>query len=91
MYAAVKTSQDAMLINSIPGIGNYSALVIASEIADIERFNDSHKLCAYAGVVPSVRNSADTIHHGSITKRGSMTLRWVLRVHAHPCNTCQKQ
>lgn len=85
VYAAVKTSPDAILIKSIPGIGNYSSLVIASEIADISRFNDSHKLAAYAGVVPSVRNSADVIHHGSITKRGSMTLRWVLTqcVHAH--------
>ena len=85
VYAAVKVNPDAILINSIPGIGNYSALVIASEIADIERFNDSHKLCAYAGVVPSVRNSADTIHHGSITKRGSMTMRWILTecIHAH--------
>ncbi len=85
VYAAVKVNPDAILINSIPGIGHYSSLVIASEIADIERFNDSHKLCAYAGVVPSVRNSADTIHHGRITKRGSMTLRWVLTecIHTH--------
>ena len=85
VYAAVKNNPNATLIKSIPGIGNYSSLVIASEIADIGRFNDSHKLCAYAGVVPSVRNSADAIHHGSITKRGSMTLRWVLTecVHAH--------
>ncbi len=70
VYAAVKTGPDAILIKSIPGIGNYSALVISSEIADIGRFNDSHKLCAYAGVVSSVRNSADAIHHGNITKRG---------------------
>lgn len=85
VYAAVRTSPDAILIKSIPGIGDYSSLVISSEIAGIGRFNDSHKLCAYAGVVPSVRNSADTIHHGSITKRGSMTLRWVLTecIHTH--------
>lgn len=85
VYAAVRTSPDAMLIKSIPGVGDYSSLVISSEIAGIDRFNDSHKLCAYAGVVPSVRNSADTIHHGSITKRGSMTLRWVLTecIHTH--------
>ena len=83
--AAVKSNPDAMLIKTIPGIGDYSALVIASEIAGIERFNDSHKLCSYAGVVPSVRNSANTVHHGSITKRGSITLRWVLTecIHAH--------
>ncbi len=61
VYAAVKASPDAMIIKSIPGIGDYSSLVIAAEIADINRFNDSHKLCAYAGVVPSVRNSADYI------------------------------
>ncbi len=61
VYAAVKTSPDAMIIKSIPGIGDYASLVIASEITDINRFNDSHKLCAYAGVVPSVRNSADYI------------------------------
>jgi len=85
VYAAVRINPDAILIKSIPGIGDYSSLVIASEIGGISRFNDSHKLCAYAGVVPSVRNSADIIHHGSITKRGSMTLRWVLTqcVHAH--------
>ena len=44
-----------------------------------------HKLCAYAGIVPSVRNSADTIHHGNITRRGSGMLRWVLveAIHSH--------
>ena len=85
VYAAVRINPDAILIKSIPGVGDYSSLVIASEIGGISRFNDSHKLCAYAGVVPSVRNSADTIHHGNITKRGSMTLRWVLTecIHTH--------
>ncbi len=42
----------------------------SSEITDIERFNDSHKLCAYTEDVPSVRNFVDTIHHGFITKQG---------------------
>ena len=77
--AAAKAGPYAILIKTIPGFGDYSALVVSSEIADITRFNNSHKLCSYAGVVPSVRNSADTIHHGfSITKRGSMTLQWIL-------------
>ncbi len=83
IYATVKTNSDAMLLKTIPGVGDYTALVIASEIGGISRFNDSHKLAAYAGVAPSVRNSADTIHHGRITKKGSMTLRWVLIEAAH--------
>ncbi len=81
----VRNNPDTRILTTIPGIGFYSALTIYSEIADINRFSDSHKLCAYAGIVPSVRNSADTIHHGRITKRGSNMLRWVLveSIHTH--------
>jgi len=80
-----KHDQNAQLLESIPGVGRFTALVISSEIDRIDRFSDSHKLCAYAGIVPSVRNSADTIHHGRITRRGSNMLRWVLveTVHTH--------
>lgn len=67
----IKHDLNARLLESIPGIGRFTALTISSGIDNIERFSDSHKLCAYAGIVPSVRNSADTIHHGSITRRGS--------------------
>jgi len=82
---AVKHDSNAQLLESIPGIGRFTALVISSEIDKIDRFPNSHKLCAYAGIVPSVRNSADTIHHGRITRRGSSMLRWVLveSVHSH--------
>ncbi len=81
----VKRSKDAQLLKSIPGIGDYSALVITAEIGEISRFNDSHKLCAYAGLVPSVRNSADKVVHGKITKQGSRIMRWILAeaVHTH--------
>ncbi len=73
----VKRDQNISLLTTVPGIGYYSALAIYSEIGNIERFSDSHKLCAYAGIVPSVRNSAETVHHGRITKRGSRMLRWI--------------
>ena len=51
------------------------ALVAVAEIADIGRFPDSHRLCAYAGIVPSVHSSGDTTYLGRITKRGSVHLR----------------
>ncbi len=81
----VNDNPDVCILTSISGVGPYTALSIFSEIAEISRFSNSRKLCAYAGIVPSVRNSADTIHHGRITKRGSTMLRWLLveAIHAH--------
>ena len=73
-----KDNPDAMLLKTIPGVGYFSALVISSMIGDIERFNRSDDLCSYAGLVPSVRSSAGTVHHGRITHRGDALMRWVL-------------
>ena len=55
-----------------------------SEIGDISRFPDSH-LCSYAGLIPSTHSSAGITYHGSITKRGSKYLRWIMLecVHVH--------
>ena len=61
-------------LQTVPGIGLFSALVIYSEIGDIQRFRDSEKLISYAGMAPSVRQSSDVIHHGRITYQGSRYL-----------------
>ncbi len=85
IHHIVADNPDIRLLTSIPGVGEYTALAIYAEIDGIERFSDSHKLCAYVGMVPSVRNSADIVHHGRITKKGSNMVRWLLgeAVHAH--------
>lgn len=71
-------NEAARLLLTIPGIGYYSALLIASEIGDINRFPDSHHLCAYAGLVPSTHSSGGITYNGRITKIGSKYLRWVI-------------
>ena len=68
----------ARLLSTIPGVGYYSALVIASEIGDISRFPHSDNLCSYAGLVPSTYSSGGRTRHGGITKHGSSMLRSVL-------------
>ena len=75
-------------LQTIPGIGFFSAMVIYSEIGDIQRFSDSGKLISYAGMVPSVRQSSDIIHHGRITYQGSRYLRWITveGLHSHMVN-----
>ena len=81
----VRDNPDALLLTTIPGVGNFAALTVASMIGNIERFNRPEALCSYAGVVPSVRGSADIVHHGHITKNGDKLMRWVLTecVHSH--------
>lgn len=68
----------ANLLTSMPGIGYYSALLIMSEIGDIRRFEKAEQLCSYAGLVPSVYQSGNTLRMGHITKQGSRWLRWIM-------------
>ena len=51
-----KEDEMASLLMTIPGIRYYSALLIVSEIGDINRFPDSYHLCSYAGLVPSTHS-----------------------------------
>jgi transposase len=75
-----KASDDAdvKLLTTIPGIGYYSALLIKSEIGEVDRFPSGEKLCSYAGLVPSVGSSGSHSAYGSITKQGSKWLRWIM-------------
>jgi transposase len=68
----------ARLLVTIPGIGYYSALLLISEIGDINRFTDSNHLCSYAGLIPSTHSSGGITYHGNITKTGSKYLRWIM-------------
>jgi len=52
-------------------IGFYGALLILAEIDDVHRFRHSENLCAYAGLVPTVSQSASSVKYGSISKDGS--------------------
>jgi transposase len=69
---------DCKLLMTIPGISFYSALMIKSEIGDINRFANANKLCSYAGLIPSTYQSAEKTRTGRITKRGSKWLRKTL-------------
>lgn len=76
---------DAQLIATIPGIGFYGALLIHAEIDDVSRFPNPEKLSAYSGLVPTVSQSASSVHYGGVSKEGSSYLRWILTeaVHIH--------
>lgn len=73
---AVNENSQALFFLTVPGIGNVTAL--ASEVDDIGRFPGEHRLVSYFGLVPSVKNSTETIHHGRITKTGNSMIRRLL-------------
>ncbi|MCX6748306.1 MAG: IS110 family transposase, partial [Candidatus Pacearchaeota archaeon] len=72
-----KENQSKLLM-TIPGIGSIRALELMSEIADINRFEDASKLCSYAGLVPSIKQSGNSLRFGSLIKQSSKTLKHVL-------------
>ena len=74
----VAANPAARLLTSMPGIGNFTALALASWIGPIGRFSSPYELPPYFGLVPSERSSAEIKRHGSITKTGSGLIRWVL-------------
>ena len=68
----------AQWLMTIPGIGEYSAMLLLAEIGDIGRFSSKQALCSYAGLVPRVRESAGKAARGGITRQGSSWLRWIM-------------
>jgi transposase len=82
MFAAKAPKREAearQIIKTAPGIGFVTAEVVLSELGDVRRFRNAKAVCAYAGLVPVVRQSggkqSKDLH---ITKQGSGLLRWAL-------------
>lgn len=74
-----KLSQDFTLVLSIPGVGEITAATILGEIGNIEKFESSKQLIAYAGLDPSVFQSGSfRAKNNKISKRGSTYLRKAL-------------
>jgi transposase len=68
----------AALLQSMPGVGLITSLVILAELGDLSRFRSRASVANYAGLVPRVRDSNEKHYHGGISHRGSSHLRAVL-------------
>lgn len=75
MNELVKDDEDVELLKPIPGVRPIAASIIRAFLDDILRLDSAEKYASYAGLVPWVQNLNQTIHHGKITRRGSMELR----------------
>jgi transposase len=87
--APKREAEARQIVKTAPGVGFVTAEVVLSELGDVSRFRNAKTVCAYAGLVPSVRQSggkrSKDLH---ITKEGSGLLRWALVESAWRLVTC---
>jgi len=88
LQALASTDARAKWLATIPGIGVYSAMILLSEIGEMQRFRSPKSLYSYAGLVPRVRESAGHKSYGAISRCGSPRLRWVMVEAAHTAVRC---
>ena len=81
ILALARTDQyreSVRLLKSVPGIGTLNAMVLLTEIGDINRFQGLDRLASYMGITPDSRSSGDKESPGDLTRRGNRHLRYLL-------------
>ena len=78
-------TDECSILCSIPGFSFRSASIVLSEIGNIYDFKKPENLASFAGLVPTVYQSANVTRYGSITKHGDSYLRWIMVECAQSC------
>ena len=60
-----KITDEAKWLMSIPGIGYHNALLIQSELGEIERFSNPRSMVSYSGLAPKMEQSGDYTRYAS--------------------------
>jgi transposase len=77
--APVREAEARRIVLTAPGVGFVTAEVVLSELGDVGRFKNAKAICAYAGLVPVVKQSGGKRSKDlGISKQGSGLLRWAL-------------
>lgn len=78
LFRRFKNTPEVLLLTSITGIGEQSAVEIIVEIEDINRFENAKKLGAYFGTHPMYKQSGDGTWGNHMSKKGRSEIRAVL-------------
>jgi transposase len=78
LHARARAGPRVKVLRTLPGVGEFTALVMVAETGDITRFANARKLASRAGLTPTVRGSDLKVRHGHITGQGPAWLRWVM-------------
>jgi transposase len=74
----LKTEPLAQYLLSVPGVGTATAMAFLAHVGDGHRFARGRQVSNFVGMTPRVDNSGDTVHLGSITKRGCTAIRSII-------------
>ncbi len=66
------------LLRSVPGVGFLTAILLLTEIGEMNRFKTLDQLCFYAGLVPRTDSSGESERADHRTSRGNKRLRTAL-------------
>lgn len=66
------------LMQSLKGIGAYTAIGLSCEFEDISRFESSKKICSYFGIHPVFKTSGDGSTKARMSKKGRASCRDLL-------------
>ena len=94
LTALYKESEEAILLCSIPGVGADSAVALALEIEDVNRFETVKKMASFFGVHPTFKQSGDNTWGNHMSKKGRGEIRgllYMLSLSAARCNPVLKQ
>lgn len=68
----------AVLLQTIPGIGPYRGLLLATTLEPVRRFPTPARLVSYAGLAPRSRSTGGHTRHGPISPRANHAVRGAL-------------
>ncbi len=78
VHEAVAASKEVLLLTSIPGVGDITALSLVAYLCPIERFGNIDQVSAYCGLAPSTYQSGDRVFQWHLRSDSHQLLRWVL-------------
>lgn len=78
IHEAFLGSKEAQLLESIPGIGELTAVILVAFLCPIDRFHTFDQLSSYCGLCPTNHQSAGRSFKGTLKSDCNHLLRWIL-------------
>ena len=78
IHTAFLASNEAQLLESVPGIGELAAVILVAFLCPIDRFPSFDKVSSYCGLCPTNHQTGETAYQGALRSDCNHILRWIL-------------